>query len=158
MTRQLTSSDNSNSSNSTSSRRTSLTDSQHHQHDVDDGVPVFEVEPAEQYYIVKNRPLTITCVAWPAVQINFKCSGQWVRPQSHSNVDHIDPQTGRHQLQTSIEVNKDDVDEQTSPGAGVSGGTQEGYWCECHAWNSRPDHSQPVTAKSRRAQIHSACK
>jgi hypothetical protein len=132
----------------------------------DDGVPVFLVEPAEFYYIVKNRPLTITCVARPAVQINFKCSGQWVSPQLHTTVEQADPETGGHRMQTSIEVDKDEVDKVTgasSPGvgaaAGVVGGGQghDAYWCECHAWNSRPEHSQPVTARSRRAYIHSAC-
>jgi hypothetical protein len=138
----------------------------------DDGVPVFIVEPAEFYYIVKNRPLSITCVARPAVQINFKCSGQWVSPQSHVTVELADPDTGGSRIQTSIEVDKDEVDKVTGASAsgaaaasgvvvgGAGGGGGQGhdaYWCECHAWNSRPEHSQPVNAKSRRAYIHSAC-
>lgn len=127
-----------------------------------DGVPVFIVEPAEFYYIIKNRPLTITCIAMPAVQINFKCSSQWVSPKLHTTVDQLDQVTGRHRLQTSIDIDKDEVDELVGGTAagGVAGGTgsQDGYWCECHAWNSRPDQSQPITARSRRTYIHAACK
>ncbi len=53
----------------------------------EEGVPVFLQQPDDFYYIVKNRPVTLTCRASPAVQINFKCAGQWVRPKHHVNVE-----------------------------------------------------------------------
>ena len=53
----------------------------------EEGAPIFLQEPDDFYYIVKNRPVTLTCKASPAVQINFKCAGQWVRPKHHVNVE-----------------------------------------------------------------------
>ena len=53
----------------------------------EEGAPLFLQQPDDFYYIVKNRPVTLTCKASPAVQINFKCAGQWVRPKHHVNVE-----------------------------------------------------------------------
>lgn len=112
-----------------------------------EGTPRFEQEPDEHYYIVKNKPVTITCRASPAVQINFKCADQWVRPKHHVNVDYVNPETGEKSLQTSIDVTREEVEE--SFGA-------EGYWCECHAWNSIPGISQPRSARSHRGIVQVA--
>ena len=113
-----------------------------------EGIPVFSLEPDESYYIVKNKPLVIACKAAPAIQINFKCAGKWVRPKSHSNVEVVDPTSQVKQLQTSIEIVKEEVDEYSG---------NDGYWCECHAWNNLPTTNQPRSAKSRKTIIQSAC-
>lgn len=116
---------------------------------VEDGLPVFSREPESIYYITRSRPVVITCVASPVVQINFKCSDQWVSPSDHTTLDIVEPQSGQHGLQVSIEVWRADIEETLErPG---------GYWCECHAWNSLPHQSEPVTAKSKRAAVVAAC-
>ena len=116
---------------------------------VEEGTPIFVQEPEPFYYIVKNKPVTIMCKATPAVQINFKCAGQWVRPKHHINVELVDPNTGIKYLQTSIDVTREEVEEYFG---------LEGYWCECHAWNSLPELSQPRSARSGRGVVQIACK
>jgi len=117
---------------------------------VPDGAPVFVEEPQEVYYVVsKNKPLTLSCKAAPAVQINFKCAGQWVRPEQYANEHILDPASQVLYLRTSIEVDKDEVDAYL--------GT-DGYWCDCQALNSLPETNQPRSSKSRRGYIHVACK
>ncbi|ELU09597.1 hypothetical protein CAPTEDRAFT_229365 [Capitella teleta] len=112
-----------------------------------DGAPVFALQPDQSYYIVRNKPVTVTCSAAPADQINFKCAGQWVRPQHQVNVDIVDPETGIKYLQTSIDVTREEVEEYFG---------SDGYWCECHAWVSQPNENQPRNTKSRRGLIHVA--
>jgi len=115
-----------------------------------EGLPVFSREPDSVYYITRSRPVIISCAASPVVQINFKCSDQWVSPADHTSLDLVDSHSGQHGLQVSIEVWRADIEEMLErPG---------GYWCECHAWNSLPHQSQPVTAKTRRATVLAARK
>jgi len=47
--------------------------------------PVFAVEPEPVYYVVKGRPVTLTCRAAPAIQISVKCGGQWISPTQQVN-------------------------------------------------------------------------
>jgi len=117
--------------------------------DDDDGVPVFSREPEPVYYITRSRPVIITCVASPAVQINFKCADQWVSPSDQSTRDIVDRETGRHGLQVSVEVWRTDIEELLD--------RRGGYWCECHAWNSLPQHTQPITASTNRTVVIAAC-
>ena len=55
-----------------------------------DRTPTFVVQPAEFYYVTRAKPTTITCRAVDAVQINFKCVGQWVPPSLHDTADGIE--------------------------------------------------------------------
>ena len=114
-----------------------------------DGSPVFVQEPEENYYIVKNNPVTITCKAAKAVQINFKCANKWIVRDLHQNEDLTDPITRIKYKQSSIQVNRREVEEYFG---------LEGYWCECHAYNNVPDLDKPKTTKSRRGHIETACK
>lgn len=98
--------------------------------------------------MVKGKPVTITCRASFAVQIFLQCAGQWVEPARHTNTQIPDPNSQTHQLQTSVEILKEEVEEYFG---------DDGYWCECHAINSQTG-SQPKTAKSRKGQILVACK
>jgi len=107
------------------------------------GVPVFLHEPDEVYYVLRGRPVTVRCRAAPAVQINVKCAGQWVQPDQLVIVEGTDPITSVRYLQTSVELK-------------VGSEELEGYWCECHAWNSQS--SPPQLARSRRGQLVLACK
>lgn len=111
---------------------------------VDDteGVPLFLKQPDELYFIIKSKPLTITCIASPATQIIFMCADQWVNPSKHTNVETTNEETRAKQLETSIEIMKEEIDEYHNP---------DKYWCECYAWNSLP-----VSAKSRRGIIQGA--
>jgi len=42
--------------------------------------PVFVIQLDPVYYVVKGRPVTLTCRAAPAIQISVKCGGQWISP------------------------------------------------------------------------------
>lgn len=112
-------------------------------------LPIFVQQPEEHYYVVKNKPVTITCKATQAAQIIFKCAGQWVRAKHHVNLELIDPVTGVKYLQTSIDVMREEVEEYFGA---------DGYWCECHAWNHVGGTSQPDSEKSRRGLVQIACK
>lgn len=116
---------------------------------------MFTQEPESDYYVLKTRPVSISCKVIKAVQVSFYCVGRWVQPEHHVNVEEEDRVTGVHYLQTSIEVSQVDVQEYEG---------REGYWCECHAWNSpghspgNTDHAGPRLTKSRRTAVHAACK
>ena len=71
-------------------------------------------------------------------------------PVKHqTNLELIDPVTGRKTLQSSIEVTRDEVEDYYG---------DDGYWCECYAWNTVQGSSNPQHVKSTRAQIEAACK
>jgi len=80
---------------------------------------------------------------------------QWVSPSAQLTVDIVDRESGKHGIEASIEVWKADIEALLErPGSE--------YWCECHAWNSHPSHSehqsqQTVTAKTHRAVVQAAC-
>ena len=110
---------------------------------------MFLLEPDEVYYVVKGKPVTITCRAAPAVRIYVKCVGQWIDPGQHTIAEQVDPTTGVRYVQTSVDVTKEEVDEHF----GV-----DGYECECQAWNSAAGVGQPMIARSRKAKLQVACK
>ncbi|CAH1795522.1 unnamed protein product [Owenia fusiformis] len=114
---------------------------------VPQGVPIYYIEPEENSYIIKSKPVEIKCKAYPAMRINFKCAGQWIKPQSHTNLEILDSATGIKYLETSIQVTKGDVE---------SYYRLDGYWCECTAWNIFSDASVSLSAKSRKGRIHIA--
>jgi len=109
--------------------------------------PVFVVEPDEVYYVVKGRPVTLRCRATPAIQISVKCAGQWISPTQQVNENIEDPTTGVRYLQTSVEISKEQLEEQFS---------EEDYQCECNAWNNVPNF-KPLMTRSRKATVHVAC-
>jgi len=111
-----------------------------------EAVPHFIEQPAEDLFIVKGRPVTITCRAAPAVQINIKCAGKWVHPKEHVNIEGVD-ENGVNYIQSTIEVTKEEVDNYYG---------LDGYWCECHAWNNMPDYSTPREVISARGHIQNA--
>ncbi|XP_035671252.1 netrin receptor UNC5C-like isoform X1 [Branchiostoma floridae] len=91
-------------------------------------LPTFVIHPTDAY-IVKNRPVTLTCKATPAIQIYFKCNNEWVRAKFHKHFDSTDPETGVSYKQTSIEVTKAEVDQRLEE-------TGENFFCLCVAWSS----------------------
>ncbi|KAL8577214.1 hypothetical protein ACOMHN_041269 [Nucella lapillus] len=112
------------------------------------GLPEWRLQPDPNYYVVRNKPVQITCRATPAIQITFKCTGSLVPIKLQENVELIDPVTGRKTLQSSITVTREDVDDYYG---------EDGFWCECLAWNTVQGSSNPQHVKSTRAQIEAAC-
>nr|KAG5709520.1 hypothetical protein BaRGS_023202 [Batillaria attramentaria] len=111
------------------------------------GLPEWRQQPEPNYYVVRNKPVIITCRATPAIQITFKCAGSQVPVKHQTNLELIDPVTGRKTLQSSIEVTREEVDDYYG---------EDGYWCECYAWNTVQGSSNPQHVKSTRAQIEVA--
>ncbi|XP_041365498.1 hemicentin-2-like isoform X2 [Gigantopelta aegis] len=111
-----------------------------------DGLPVIKTHPHENYYIVKRKPVTVTCEAYDAMQITFHCSGQDIEAAKQENFQTFDPESGRILAKSSIRVTQDDVRRHRG----------KEYWCECYAWAAGGDdssHSGDRRSQSRRGVI-----
>ncbi|XP_076054854.1 unc-5 [Oratosquilla oratoria] len=93
---------------------------------LDSALPVILEEPKDSY-VIKNKPAALRCRAAHALKLYFVCSDPTKSSTSHPEQSFHDPMTGIRQVEATLEVLRGDVDD--------SG--QDGFGCECIAWNSR---------------------
>ena len=110
--------------------------------------PIFLLEPRANYYIVKNKAVTITCQARQAVQLHFRCAGHWMRPEQVVTEELVDNSGKTTYLQTSLEVTRTEVEDYLG---------LDGYSCECHALNAHHNGNKPLKVISRSGLVQVAC-
>lgn len=97
-------------------------------------LPVFLEEPTDTY-VLKNKPATLVCRAAHALQLYFLCNDH--RFEGYSHQDFVDPQTGVRNVEVSINITKNYVDQYMG---------KDKLKCTCVAWSSRGEiHSRPAS-------------
>lgn len=85
-------------------------------------LPHFLQEP-EDAYIIKSNPIRLRCRAAPALQIFFKCNGEWVHQSQHTVQEYMDQITGTFLRRfCSATLSTNDNDNITIHQAGVGQG------------------------------------
>ncbi|GIY08506.1 netrin receptor UNC5C [Caerostris extrusa] len=103
--------------------------------------PVFLEEPLDSY-IIRTKPVTLSCKARHALQVYFECNGRLAEDRQHSLQQYVNPMTGVRQMEVSIDVTRGDVEK-------ILAG--DIYVCYCFAWSSTG------RIKSRKSVISLAC-
>lgn len=65
-------------------------------------LPHFMEEP-DDAYIIKSNPIVLRCKAMPAMQIFFKCNGEWVHQNEHVSEESMDESTGEAACESRVE-------------------------------------------------------
>ncbi|KAL8614156.1 hypothetical protein ACOMHN_026373 [Nucella lapillus] len=100
-----------------------------------ENVPQFVAEPESNYYIIRSRPVSITCQAIGTEQINFNCNGESI-PQYRVQYQDLQVEEYDDDVMTaSIDISREEVENYNNQHDGND------FHCQCFARYTDPGHS-----------------
>ncbi|XP_071100451.1 hemicentin-1-like isoform X1 [Haliotis cracherodii] len=90
--------------------------------DLSSPIPIFIRKPEPVYYIVRERPASITCRTLGAEYLIFECNGARLPEKFNETYSAIDPETRKKILERTVNIDRKTVD------------AVDNYTCQCSAW------------------------
>ncbi|XP_025086134.1 hemicentin-2-like isoform X1 [Pomacea canaliculata] len=110
--------------------------------------PKWLTQPEALYYIVKSKPVTITCKAMSASRITFSCNTEYIS-ESLVQYQTIEDEEGPI-LVASVDISREEVENYNAANGG------DNFWCQCNVPYQVPGMVDPQELTSSKATVQVA--